>query len=268
MKIKRLFLYLSLYVSISTLLASCARSTIVENGSLSSYQGMVAQNSLLTKSKQIIDREAIITSSNIKIIPTTTKLSNNNSKLTAKQLNLITSNIDRVLCQKLSNRYKVVLNDDEADLILKISITQLTPSNGAVAGVSKIASFASPVPVPRVPIGLGSLSVEAEAVNSSGKQVAGLVWAKGADIITSKSRTSSIGDAYDLGSDFANDFSKMLLFAKNPFKIGVSLPTRKDMAYSLTGKASQANCEQFGRGSGVPGIIGGALGLPPSWTEK
>lgn len=58
------------------------------------------------------------------------------------------------------------------------------------------------VPVPRIPIGLGSLSVEAEARDPRGNQNAAMVWGRGADSFTSAARVSSDGDAYDLATEF------------------------------------------------------------------
>ena len=40
-----------------------------------------------------------------------------------------------------------------------------------------------------------------------------MVWARGADIITSKPKVSTAGDAYDLAKAFADDFSKLVVTA-------------------------------------------------------
>jgi len=41
------------------------------------------------------------------------------------------------------------------------------------------------------------------------------------------------------------------------------------MSASLLGGApKESACEVFGRGAGVAGLLGGAMGLPPEWTDK
>jgi hypothetical protein len=37
---------------------------------------------------------------------------------------------------------------------------------------------------------------------------------------------------------------------------------------ALGGAPKESACEVFGRGPGVPGLMGGALGLPPEMTDK
>ncbi|MGO7331645.1 DUF3313 family protein, partial [Rhizobium leguminosarum] len=80
------------------------------------------------------------------------------------------------------------------------------------------ANFVSPIPVPRLPLGLGGLSVEAEATTRDGKQLGAMVWAKGANFLTTSARVSKVGDAYSLATSFGDDFSKMLVKGNTPFK--------------------------------------------------
>jgi hypothetical protein len=73
-----------------------------------------------------------------------------------------------------------------------VTVTHVTVTNPAVAGASKVASIVpriisagTPIPAPRIPLGMGSLSVEAEARDMRGRHKAAFVWARGADIVTS-----------------------------------------------------------------------------------
>jgi hypothetical protein len=121
-----------------------------------------------------------------------------------------------------------------------------------------------PVPVPalRIPIGLGGLALEAEAVDRTGSQKAAMVWARGADSITSRPRVSSAGDAYDLAASFGADFSKLLVTGATPFKTLPSPPSMQRVGSLLGGAPKESVCEAFGRSPGVAGFVGSAMGLP------
>jgi hypothetical protein len=57
--------------------------------------------------------------------------------------------------------------------------------------------------------------------HGDGKQVGAMVWAKGANFVTTNARVSQIGDAYSLAASFGSDFSKMLVRGKTPFKVSI-----------------------------------------------
>lgn len=97
-----------------------------------------------------------------------------------------------------------------------------------------------------------------------------MVWSRGANIITTGARVSSVGDAYSLSSAFSDDFSKMLIKGKDPFKgMGMpSIPSMQRIRVSLGGKPKYDACKAFGRAPGIPGAVAGQLRLPPGWTDK
>ncbi len=69
---------------------------------------------------------------------------------------------------------------------MSLSPTPALPPASKVASVAPMFSTsATPIVVPRIPIGMGTLSVEAEARDAGGKQKAALLWARGADMLTS-----------------------------------------------------------------------------------
>jgi hypothetical protein len=110
----------------------------------------------------------------------------------------------------------------------------------------------------------GSLSsYQREAVDPAGNQKAAMVWARGADSLTTKPRVSSAGDAYVLASSFGNDFSALLVTGSDPFKALPSMPSMQRVQSMLGGAPKQKACEAFGRGAGLTGLVGGAIGLPP-----
>ena len=158
---------------------------------------------------------------------------------------------------------------------MRAMVTHVEPTDEIAAGASKVAgivpSFLNlgyPVPVPRIPIGLGSLSVEADARGPDNAQKAAMVWARGADAVTSEPTVSAASDAYDLASSFGDDFSKLLRKGETPFGSPPSMPSMQQLSSSLGAAPKYAACEAFGRGPGVAGFAGSALGLPPEWSDK
>lgn len=95
-----------------------------------------------------------------------------------------------------------------------------------------------------------------------------MVWAKGANFVTTDTRMSQVGDAYSLASSFGNDFSKMLVTGKTPFKGLPKLPSYQKLKSNLGGKPKYPACERFGRDPGLIDFAASQVGLPPSWTDK
>jgi hypothetical protein len=124
-----------------------------------------------------------------------------------------------------------------------------------------------PVPIPRLPIGLGGLSVEAEAVSPDGTQRAAMLWARGANMLATKARVSKIGDAYSLSSAFGADFSRMLVKGQDPFRDKWAMPSTQNMKASLGGDPKYDACKAFGAAPDLKGMVTGPLGLPPDWTD-
>ncbi|WP_426441639.1 hypothetical protein [Bradyrhizobium genosp. P] len=94
----------------------------------------------------------------------------------------------------------------------------MTPTDSVAVGMSKGLSVAKdvllpgvPVPFPRIPVGLGSLSLEAEAHDLRGSQKAAMIWARGANVPTESGRIAVEADAYTLAAAFGGDFSEMLV---------------------------------------------------------
>ncbi|WP_457584011.1 DUF3313 domain-containing protein [Ensifer canadensis] len=253
-------------------LAACQSASLSETGSLSSYKDFVASDGMVTKTKYRVDSNATKTVKTVHLIPTTFASNADVGTLGEPQKKLVATGIDRSLCEALSAHFDVVPVSKPADMAVRSVVSKVKATNAVVAGVSTVTTAVSPVPVPRIPIGLGSLAVEAEAFDAKGKQIAGLTWARGANILTNGSRASTAADAFELAGDFSDDFSALLAKSNDPMKTGFELPSMKNVSnsvsYAVTGKSTDPDCAVFGRGSGVTGIVGGALGLPPEWTEK
>jgi Protein of unknown function (DUF3313) len=262
------------------LIAACAAAVPLEQaGLLSSYQHLAPSSRFLTQAQVSVNKDEILVAKTIRIVPTSLSAAVAEAKLSEAQLTLIANAVDRSLCSGLSERFQIVPPTQPADLTVHAFITRIIPTDETAAAASKVASVATsvatavavvpvPVPAPRIPIGLGGLALEAEAVDRTGSQKAAMVWARGADSVTSRPRVSSAGDAYDLATSFGADFSKLLVTGASPFKTLPSLPSMRRVGSLLGGAPKESACEAFGRGPGVAGLVGSMIGLPPEWTDK
>ena len=254
--------------------AGCAAAPLERSGSLASYDNLTPSDGLLTKSQVSISKADVLGAKTLRIEPAAFTVAAAREPFSDKQRGLIKNAVNRAMCFALSERFRIVAPTEAADLSVRAVITHIAPTDATAAGVSKVASVVPsivapgvPIPVPRLPIGLGSLSVEAEARDPSGNQKAAMIWARGANSFTSAPRVSSDGDAYDLARAFGDDFGKLLVTAESPFG-KVSAPSIDSLKASLGGAPKQAICEVFGRAPGLPGIVAERIGLPPDWTDQ
>ena len=259
-----------------SLLPACASAPLVQGNALSSYETMKSSDGWLTKSRLSVNRDQVLAAKTISIAPTAFP-ETVARKLNAKQRALIANAVDRALCVSLSDRFAIVAPGSTADLAVHASITQAKETGEVAAGISTATSLgmsfidtAVPVPTPRLPIGLGSLSIEAEATDATGQQQASILWARGANVFFSSPRMSKASDAYDLADKFGEDFGELLVKGKSPFEgsgIGIGLPAWHKIKSSVGLSPKQAACEAYGRYPGIKGLIGDQLGLPPEWTD-
>jgi hypothetical protein len=256
------------------LLGGCASAPLERAGSLRSYDGLTTSDSLMARSQLRVDKARVLAASTVRIVPTRFSASAERVALTPAQRRLVANAVDRTLCSGLSERFRVVGEREPADLTVAAVITALAPTDTAAAGVSRIASVARsvalpgvPVPVPRIPIGLGSLSLEAEARGADGGQLAAMIWGRGASAIFGPTRVSEEGDAYTLATAFGIDFSRLLVTGETPFQGPITLPSAEIIALQLGAAPRYPACEAFGRTAGLVGIAGEALGVPPGWTD-
>jgi len=255
-------------------LAGCASAPLETSGSLKSYDSLAPANGIVTQSKLRVDQADVLAAKSVAIIPTSFSSEAALAELTDKQRHVIANAIDRSVCVGLSDRFDVVASSQAADLTVHVTVTHVTVTNPAVAVASKVAgivpriiSAGTPIPVPRIPLGMGALSVEAEARDMQGQQKAAFVWARGADMVTSTPRISPSGDPYDLAGEFGADFSKLLITGASPFDHKLSIPSLQRVQSALGGKPKYAACDAFGR-TGIPALLSGKLlGAPPEWVD-
>lgn len=268
---------LSIALQAALLAASCAQSPLTRSGSLSSYEGLERSDGVLTQTKFRVSKEPVLAARTVNLLPVVISDAARSSGLSADQYALVSNTINRALCAGLSERFRVVLSSEPADLTVQSFVTALSPTDVAAAGVSSIASIGGsvagavigvPLRVPRLPIGLGGLSVEAQAVTSAKRQLAAMTWARGADVITTRARASEEADAYALAAEFGGDFAYLLVTGDDPIKRpALALPSAASVGEFLGSDPKEALCGTFGRNPGISGVLGGIVGLPPSATD-
>ena len=260
-----------------SLLSGCATAPLVQGDGLSSYGGLTPSDGKITKSRLHVRKEQVMAARTINIVPTVfpptiaPTLSNEQRALVANAMN-------RALCVSLSDRFDVVTLDVPADLTVRAVVTQATETDEIAAGFSVAASIGSsfvdlgtnvPIPIPRIPIGLGDLSVEAEAVDRSGRQQAAMLWGRGATVFFSSPKVSKASDAYDLAGAFGEDFATLLTKGESPFKGGgIDIPSWQKVSSTMGFAPKYAACESYGRYPGIAGLVGDQIGLPPEWTDS
>ncbi|MEN3151136.1 DUF3313 domain-containing protein [Neorhizobium sp. IRAMC:178] len=253
-------------------LGGCAAVPLERANSLTSYDSLTSNNGRLTKANYRVASTDLVSTRTIYIEPTKVAGGAALSIKKSSDQALVANVISRALCVGVSDRFVVVERKEDADLVVHATITRIVPTNATMAGLSTAtslgANFVVPVPVPRLPMGLGGLSVEAEATTREGKQIGAMVWARGANFVTTSARVSQIGDAYLLAASFGNDFSKMLVTGKTPFKGLPKIPSAQRIKSGLGGKPKYPACEKFGRSPGLVDFAASQVGMPPSWTDR
>lgn len=260
-----------------SLLPACASAPLVPGSGIVPYEQMAPSDGLLTKSRIFVKKEHVLAARTINIQPTAFPVSVG-QKLSDKQRALVANAISRSLCVNLSDRFEVVTPTEPADLYVRVAVTQATETDEIAAGISAAASLgmnfvetAVPIPTPRIPIGLGNLSIEAEAIDQAGKAQASMLWGRGATAFFSSPKASKASDAYDLAEAFGEDFGALLVKGQSPFDSGFeipSLPSWQKINATMGFASKYAACENYGRFPGIAGVVGGQLGLPPEWTDS
>lgn len=257
---------------VASMVAGCAAVPLQEASSLSSYDSLTPVKSRFKHAKYMASPDDLKQARTVYVEPTMVAETAGPSIKKSADRALVANVISRALCVGVSDRLQVVDRREDADLVVHATVTRIVPTNAVTAGLSTAASLgatlaSSSIPVPRIPLGLGGLAVEGEAITRDGKQVAALLWSKGANILTGP-RTSQVGDAYSLAADFGEDFAKMLVTGKTPYKGLPKLPSRQKIVSKLGGKPKYPACEKFGRSPFLLDQAGSQIGAPPSWTDK
>ncbi len=244
-------------------LTGCASSSVTQTGGMTSYQGLTDVKTVRTKARLSADAAALAKAKSIRLEPVAYG-EGAAEGVSESQRALIANRVMRELCIRLSNRFDIVTGKDAADISVRTVITRLTPTNREAAAANlplRAAGMVFGVPAPRVPLGMGTFAAEGEAVDAAGTQRAVMVWARGADALTTRARVSKIGDAYELSGAFADDMANLVITGKNPLhELSV------DMLKGRQRPVASA-CDAYGKSHDVESFMSGFVGAPPEWTD-
>lgn len=263
-------------------IAGCATVPLQQTGSLSSYERLQpAAGGMLTKARVNVDKAAVLAARTVLIVPTSYSATAASARLSARDRRLVANAVDRSVCIALSDRFNIVSPWQTADLTVHVTIANIVPTDEVAAATSTVLDIGKtvltttgvvetsvPIPSVRVPIGLGGIALEGEAVDPTGRQKAAMLWARGASsFFGNTTRVSPVGDAYELASDFGDDFSELLVTGEDPFRFKwPSLPYMHRLKSKFGGAPKESVCDAFGR-KGVTDMVAGKFGFPPEWTD-
>jgi hypothetical protein len=280
----RFVLRVALAAAMLASVAGCGEVVLTDGRSLTRQDRLSGSDAVASDSRLFVDQAALSRTRTVRIIPTSFPADAvGASVLTPEQRALAANAADRAMCYELSLKYDVVSTPD-ADLTVRSRITRVDPTDllgaGSTIGLSAAISIAGQlgvsaaeglgrIPVPRIPIGLGSLTVEAEAVDRHRQQRAAMIWGGAANSFTSQPRFSKDSDAYDLAGEFGQDFGFFIATGKDPFKSELFIPNWNRIRITMLGEAPlDPDCARYGRAPGLDGILTDYIGLPPEYGDK
>ena len=231
------------------------------SGVLSSYEGVAPARTMQTRALWRGDPAALAGARTARIA-TVEIAPGVADKITTAQSALVANELARTLCGRLSGHFRMVSRLAPADLTVRATITRIRTTNTVAAtaslGARVVARVVGSPVAPRVPIGLGGFSAEAETTDRSGVQRAALVWTRDANFLLTGARASHIGDAYQLSAAFANDMARLTITGLDPL--------REVTAPHVARKTPQAACAVYGRGE-RSGYVNGMFGMAPEATD-
>ena len=264
------------------LVSACATVPLQQTGSLSSYDRLQPVDGKFgRKSRVHVDKDAVLAARTVLIVPTSFAGEAASAKLSARDRRLVANAVDRSVCIALSDRFHIVLPPQTADLTVHVTVANIVPTDEVAAAATTVLDVGKsvlshtgvletsvPIPSVRVPIGLGGIALEGEAVDPTGRQTAAMLWAKGArSFFGNTTRVSPVGDAYELAASFGDDFSELLVTGEDPFGFKwPELPYMHRLKSKFGGAPKESVCDAFGR-KGVTDMIAGKFGAPPEWTD-
>lgn len=263
--------------------SACATVPLEQTGSLSSYERLQPVDSKFNgrKSRVRVDKDAVLAARTVLIVPTSFAGPAASARLSARDRQLVANAVDRSVCIALSDRFHIVLPPQTADLTVHVTVANIVPTDEVAAAATTVIDVSKsvlshtgvletsvPIPSVRVPIGLGGIALEGEAIDPTGRQTAAMLWAKGArSFFGNTTRVSPVGDAYELAADFGDDFSELLVTGEDPFGFKwPELPYMHRLKSKFGGAPKESVCDSFGR-KGVTDMVAGKFGFPPEWTD-
>ncbi len=177
--------------------------------------------------------------------------------ITPAERSLVANALSRSACENFSRQFEIVDTGaaPPSGYTLRIGITHVEATGKLGAAFGMATDLASPIGGIRPPIGLGGLTVEFELLSPSGGQAAAMVWSRQADIFSTGTAASRIGDAYRFASMATSDFAKLAARQGGAHSYG---PHTSSVS---TSKPDEA-CDGYGKGATGFARVAGSLGLP------
>ena len=160
------------------LVSACATVPLQQTGSLSSYDRLQPVDGKFGKSRVHVDKDAVLAARTVLIVPTSFAGEAASAKLSARDRRLVANAVDRSVCIALSDRFHIVLPPQTADLTVHVTVANIVPTDEVAAATSTVLDVGKsvlshtgvletsvPIPSVRVPIGLGGIALEGEAVD-------------------------------------------------------------------------------------------------------
>jgi hypothetical protein len=189
-------------VAAAILLQACASAPRVERPETSALPVEWVKDEDATQVRRLADRKALADVETLGLPTIEIASGAVDSRISAAQSDLVVNRAARDICNGLAPYFR--LNPDAAEAMVRLRILAIQPTSAGTAGLSEVVGFFVPGPF-RIPAGLGGLAIDGE-LHRAGQPIVLLQWSQGANPLTEGARVSSIGDAYQLAGDFADDF--------------------------------------------------------------
>jgi hypothetical protein len=204
---------LAMLILAAAVLAGCATQAPTRTGFLADYTTMAPAPD--TVRAQIIQRrDAAVAGPITRVRIATPVLAPGvtlDPAISPDEFALVTGELERRLCFELSRRYGIGARDDQDAALVEVAVSDIGRTSAGASVVSAVASRAIPGPGSvRLPVGRGSLIVEARAVDQQGREGVAMVWSRGAGVAFDRGSLSEVGDAHRYSGAFAEDFTEWL----------------------------------------------------------
>jgi hypothetical protein len=222
-------------------LQACASAPKVEQRGITSERELTTvRDEDYAQARRFLDIDAVLAARSANLPQVEVADAVNSADVSVAQGKLVANRAAREVCTALAPY--LVLREADGELDIALHLLAVQPTSRGAAGVSEVIGLFVPGPF-RLPAGLGGLAIDGVA-RTRGEDVLVLQWAEGASAVMEDARISTIGDAYQLADDFADDFAAALVDPRG--KQGDKRP-RLDPAQR---EANQALCrDRFGRAS-------------------
>jgi hypothetical protein len=170
--------------------------------------------------------------------------------ITPRQQALLTNAAGRAACTELAKRFELSPPTAASDAEVQLVLTAIRSSSATASGLSALVGIVVPGPS-RLPLGLGGLAGQAQAVGADGQTLLSYRWARGARSVAEDASMSRIGDAWQLARMFGRDVGRELAAQLGP------KADRRRLLSADTRRTGRALCAQV---FGTTPLIGRGLG--------